>query len=195
MPYLKFPETFPAWIPRQQIADWLEHYGSLLQLPVALNSTVTGAKWDDASKAWTVGVKKDGQTTYLKPGHMILAIGYHGETPAIPDFEGMKDFKGPIIHSTKFTTASHTPDYKAKKWAVIGSSASGHDVAQDLAENGCDVTMVQRDANCVYSLNSKVHVVGAPYMKPGISLDESDTLIGSLPFPVAITMMGGATQM
>jgi putative flavoprotein involved in K+ transport len=195
MPYLKFPDTFPAWIPRQQIADWLEHYQSILQLPISLESTINSATWDEATKTWNVEVQKDGKTSYLKPGHLVLATGLHGEAPNIPDFEGMKDFKGPIIHSTKYTTASHVPDYKSKKFLVIGSSASAHDVAQDLVENGADVTMIQRDANCVYSLNSKVHVVGASFTKPGISTEESDTLVCSMPYPVAISMMVGGTQM
>jgi len=195
MPYLKFPDTFPAFIPRKQIADWLEHYQSILQLPISLESTVNNAKWDETSKTWTVEVQKNGEITYLKPGHIVLATGLHGEMPNIPDFQGIKDFEGPIIHSTKFTTASDVPDYKSKKWLVIGSSSSAQDVAQDLVESGADVTMIQRDANCVYSLNSKVNVVGAPYVKPGISTDEADTLATSMPFPVAVSMMVGGTKM
>jgi len=195
MPYLKFPETFPAWIPRKQVADWLEHYQSILQLPVSLNSTIANAKWDSGTRKWTVEIQKDGQTTYLSPGHLIIATGLHGDSPNIPDFKGAQDFQGPIIHSTRYTTATEVAGYKSKKWVVIGSSASAHDVAQDLAENGADITMIQRDANCVYSLNSKVQVVGGSYMKPGISLDEADVLTFSMPFPVAISMMVGGTQM
>lgn len=191
---LKFSETFPAWIPRKQIADWLEHYQSILQLPVSLESTINSAKWNKTTNLWTVEVQNGGDITYLKPGHLILATGLYGETPNIPDFEGAKSFMGPIIHSTRYTTASHVPDYKSKKWIVIGSSASAHDIAQDLATNGADVTMVQRDANCVYSLNSRVLVVGGSFIKPGITTEEADTLASSMPFPVAVSMVVGGTQ-
>jgi putative flavoprotein involved in K+ transport len=173
MPYLKFPDTFPAWIPRKQIADWLEHYQSIMQLPAKLGSTVTGAKWDEEAKLWTVEIEKDGSKTYLKPAHIVLATGLHSDVANIPEFEGTKDFQGPIIHSTQYTTASDIPGYTSKKFIVIGSSASAHDIAQDLAKSGVDVTMVQRDANCVYSLNSKVHIVGASFMKPGITTEVS----------------------
>ena len=196
MPYLKWPETFPTWVPRQQVADWLEHYQQVLQLPVSLESEVANAKWDESTKSWTVDIRKNGQVTQLKPGHLVLATGVHGETPNIPDFEGLKDFSGPVIHSTQYTTASHVPDYKSKRWVVIGSSASAHDVAYDLLKSGVeDITMVQRDANCIYSLNTKIQVVGGSYVKPGITLEEADVLSTSMPFPVAVSMMVGGTQM
>lgn len=54
--------------------------------------------------------------------------------------------------------------------------------------------MVQRDANCVYSMNSKVNVYGAAYMRPNSTLDEADILTASMPFPVAISMMVGVAQ-
>jgi cation diffusion facilitator CzcD-associated flavoprotein CzcO len=195
MPYLRFPDTFPAWIPRKQIADWLEHYRSILQLPVKLGSTVTSTKWDGEAKLWTIEIEKDDSKTYFNPAHVVLATGFHSDVANIPDFEGLQDFKGPILHSTQYSTASDIQDYKSKKFVVIGSSSSANDVAQDLATTGVDVTMVQRDANCVYSMNSKVNVVGASFMKPGISTEDGDILVSSMPFPVAITLMVGGTQM
>lgn len=195
-PYLRFPDTFPAWIPRKQLADWLEHYQSVMQLPIRMNSTVSKAQWNADSKTWTVNITaKDGSKTTLNPHHVVLATGLHSDEGRIPDFPGLDSFKGPIIHSTKYTTASDVPDYKSKKFVVIGSSSSSHDICQDLAEAGCDVTMVQRDVNAVYSLNAKNNVVGAPYMKPGISTEEADILTASMPFPVVMTMMIGGQAM
>ncbi|KIW09459.1 uncharacterized protein PV09_00339 [Verruconis gallopava] len=195
MPYLKFPETFPTWVPRKQIADWLEHYQAIMQLPIRLNTTVTDAKWDGKEKLWTVHLEKDGTQTFLKVAHVVLATGFHSDTPYVPPFEGLEEFRGPIVHSTQYKTASEVPDYESKRWIVIGSSSSGQDIAQDLAEAGADVTMLQRDANMIYSLNSKVNVVGAAYCKPGISTSEADILAASMPIPVAATLMVGATQM
>jgi cation diffusion facilitator CzcD-associated flavoprotein CzcO len=167
-----------------------------MQLPVRLESTITDAKWDEVSKLWTVEVEKDGSKTSLKPAHIVLATGLHSDEAHVPDFPGTEEFKGPIIHSTKYTTASDIPDYKSKNFIIIGAAASAQDIAQDLVNSGvAAITMVQRDAVCVYSLNSKVNVVGAPFMKPGISTDDSDILVSSMPFPVALTMMVGGTQM
>jgi cation diffusion facilitator CzcD-associated flavoprotein CzcO len=168
-----------------------------MQILVQRGSEVTSAKWNHDAKQWTVQVTstKDGSTMVYKPNHIVFAAGFYSDVPHITEFKGARDFQGPIIPSAKFTTVSHISDYRNKMYIVVGSSASAHDVAQDIAEAGCKATMIQRDSNMVYSLNSKVLVVGAPYSKHGITTPESDNLANSMPFPVAITMMVGGTQM
>lgn len=196
LPYLDFPDTWPLWLTRNNVAGWLEHYQAILEIPVRLETKLTSAIWDDASRLWSLEVTlKDGTKTTLRPGHVVLATGFHSDVPAMPEIENQHDFKGHIWHTKHHTSASTIPDIRSKKVAVIGSSSSAHDACQDFAVHGADVTMIQRGVTAIYSLDSKLKVMSANYMRPGISTKDADLLSNSTPAPVAMTLLVGGTKM
>ena len=73
-------------------------------------------------------------------------------------------------------------DWKGRKALVLGTGNSGHDVAQDLAASGADVTIIQRSPTYVVSLN-EAQSVYAIYTE-GIPFEDCDLLATSLPYPV-----------
>ena len=73
-----------------------------------------GGKWEV-----TYSEKEDIKTeTY----EALFACTGHNSTPFIPQFEGMKDFKGQFIHSHVYRTPGA---FEGKKVAVIGIGSSG----------------------------------------------------------------------
>lgn len=82
----------------------------------------------------------------------------------------------------------HSGDFKrAEQWngreaLVLGTGTSGHDVAQQLAAHGAEVTIIQRSKTYVVSLK-EAQSVYAVYSE-GIPFGDCDLLATSFPYPV-----------
>ena len=63
----------------------------------------------------------------------------------MPQYPGMENFKGKVIHSVQWKDGK---EWKGKKAIVVGTANTGHDMAENLEEAGADVTMVQRERTC-----------------------------------------------
>lgn len=50
MPYLNFPSDWPTFISKERIADFIEHYATILKLNVLLDTEVKHAEFDAKSK-------------------------------------------------------------------------------------------------------------------------------------------------
>ncbi|KAK8100867.1 FAD/NAD(P)-binding domain-containing protein [Apiospora kogelbergensis] len=152
MPYLDFPLHWPVFTPKDKLAEFFEAYAMLLELNVWTKTEMTSATWDDAKKHWTVTVERQmgdtKETRTFHPRHVIQATGHSGKKN-FPTIKGMESFRGRLCHSSEFPGAN--PGSEGKRAVVVGSCNSGHDIAQDLYENGYDVTMVQRSSTCVAS--------------------------------------------
>ena len=141
-PFLPFPAHYPEYLPKDVIADWLEIYARYLDFDIWSQTTFEGARYDDDTDRWSATVTtSDGARRTLHPQHIVLATGGIGGKPHIPQLSGLSSFAGMLIHSSAFTAAQR---YAGKKAIVVGTGSSGHDIALDLYNNGCDVTIVQR---------------------------------------------------
>ena len=140
LPYLKFPDTWPVFSPKDKIGDWLESYVTVMEVPYWSSTTATSASYSDEAQEWTVTVEREGKPVTLRPKQLVLATGMSGK-PNIPDLPGRDVFRGDQHHSS----AHPGPDaYAGKRCVVIGSNNSAFDICGALYEHGADVTMVQR---------------------------------------------------
>jgi putative flavoprotein involved in K+ transport len=104
--------------------------------------------------------------------------------PVMPNFKGMKTFKGEQHHSS----AHPGPDaYKGKKVVVIGSNNSAHDICAALYEAGVDVTMVQRSSTHISRSDTLMEItLGDLYseraVKSGMTTAKADLIFASLPY-------------
>lgn len=122
MPYLPFPPTWPVYTPARKLANWLESYASILEIPVWLSANVSSvARKDIGSSEWSVEVDRPEGKRTLKPKHVVFALGWGGK-PSIPTYPGLENFKGEVLHSSAHKTAK---DHVGKKVFVIGASTSG----------------------------------------------------------------------
>ena len=50
LPYLKFPASWPAYLTKDELADWLEAYASIMSLDVWTSTEITGARYDERGR-------------------------------------------------------------------------------------------------------------------------------------------------
>ena len=185
LPYIKFPENWPVFAPKDKIADWLESYARIMELNYWTHTEAKSATFDEATGEWTVHVERDGQPLVLRPKQLVLATGMSGR-PNLPDFPGMDVFQGDQHHSS----AHPGPDaYAGKKCVVIGSNNSAFDICGALWENGADVTMVQRSSTHIVRSDTLMDIgLGALYSEQavanGVTTEKADLIFASLPYRI-----------
>ena len=185
MPYLKFPDNWPVFSPKDKIADWLESYTKVMELNYWPGTEAKSASYDEASKEWTVNVERDGEAVVLRPKQLVLATGMSGK-PNIPSFPGMDKFRGDQHHSY----VHPGPDgYQGKRCVVIGSNNSAFDICGALWESGADVTMVQRSSTHVVRSATLMDIgLSALYSEraaaSGITTDKADLIFASIPYRI-----------
>lgn len=182
MPFMSYPPTWPVYLPKDMLADWLETYSTALELNYWTNSQMVSATYDPALERWTAHVIQGGLERELRPQHVVIATGLSGAAK-IPSLPGLDEFDGTIIHSSRFTTGA---EWVGKHVTIVGAGNSAHDVAQDLYEHGAaSVTMIQRTATTITSVEPAAQLVFALYSE-GPSIADSDLLATSLPYELTL---------
>lgn len=185
LPYIKFPENWPVFAPKDKIGDWLEMYTKVMELNYWTRSTCKRASFDEATGVWTVVVDRDGDEVILKPRQLVLATGMSGK-PNVPVFPGADRFRGEQQHSSQHPG----PDaYSGKKVVIIGSNNSAHDIAAALWEHDADVTMVQRSSTHIVKSDTLMQIgLGALYseeaVQNGVTTEKADLIFASLPYRI-----------
>jgi putative flavoprotein involved in K+ transport len=185
LPYLKFPENWPVFAPKDKIADWLESYTKIMELNYWGNTEAKNAAYDPAAREWTVRIERDGQPMVLRPAQLVLATGVSGR-PNLPSFPGMDLFRGDQHHSS----AHPGPDaYRGKACVVIGSNNSAFDICGALWENGANVTMVQRSSTNIVRSDTLMEIgLGGLYSEQavaaGMTTEKADMVFASLPYRI-----------
>ena len=185
LPYIKFPENWPIFSPKDKIGDWLEMYTKVMELNYWGSTTAKSARFDETKKEWEIVVERDGKEITLRPRQLVMATGMSGKA-RMPDFPGMDKFRGDQHHSSQHPG----PDkYKGKKAVVIGSNNSAHDICAALWENDVDVTMVQRSSTHIVRSDTLMEVgLGALYseeaVNAGMTTEKADLIFASLPYKI-----------
>src|SRR3954471_8854838 len=185
LPYIKFPENWPVFSPKDKIGDWLEMYTRVMELNYWGSTPVQSASYDEDAGEWVVHVEREGQALTLRPRQLVLATGMSSQ-PNVPEIPGLDVFKGDQHHSSKHPG----PDaYAGKKALVIGSNNSAHDICAALWEHGADVTMVQRSSTHIVRSDSLMEIgLGALYSEEaianGITTEKADMIFASIPYRI-----------
>ena len=185
LPYLKFPDDWPVFAPKDKIGDWLEHYTALMELDYWSDTECLGAQYDDGAGTWELKVRRGGKDVTLHPQQLVFALGVSGY-PNVPEFEGSDTFLGEQYHSSQYPGGG---DRTGKKALVIGSNNSAHDIAADLWEHGADVTMLQRSSTHIVRSESLMeYALGDLYseraVEAGTTTEKADMLFASLPYRI-----------
>ncbi|MBN9109348.1 MAG: NAD(P)/FAD-dependent oxidoreductase [Pseudonocardia sp.] len=185
LPYIKFPDNWPVFAPKDKVADWLESYTTMMELNYWGDTEATSARYDEATGEWVVEIERNGQPLVLRPKQLVLATGMSGK-PNLPDFPGMDRFRGDQHHSS----AHPGPDaYAGKRAVVVGSNNSAFDICGALWEKGADVTMVQRSSTHIVRSDSLMEIgLGALYseeaVEAGMTTEKADLVFASLPYRI-----------
>ena len=136
-----------------QIRDYMEDTARKhgISPHIHFHTTVTAADWDSSSDTWTVHAIENGQPTSYTSRFVFFGSGYYNyDEPYSPDFPGLADFGGTVIH------AQHWPedlDYTGKRIVVIGSGATAVSLVPALARRAAHVTMLQRSPGYLFAVS------------------------------------------
>ena len=185
LPYLKFPDNWPVFAPKDKIGDWLESYVKTMEVPYWSSTIATSATFSEETGEWTVEVEREGQPLTLRPKQLVMATGMSGK-PNVPELEGQDVFRGDQHHSGQHPG----PDaYAGKKVVVIGSNNSAFDICGALWEHDADVTMVQRSSTHIVKSDSLMEYgLGDLYseraLAAGVTTEKADLIFASLPYRI-----------
>ncbi len=180
LPYMPFPPNWPVYIPKDKLANWFEAYVESMELNFWTGTALESGAYDAAEGRWSVVLRRtDGAARTLRPRHIVMATGVSG-IPNLPDIAGLKSFTGTVLHSSGYDDGEA---WKGKKAIVIGSSNSGHDIAQDLHSSGAEVTLVQRSSTLITNIEPSAQLAYATYNEG--TLEDNDLIATSMPLTLA----------
>ena len=116
---------------------------------------VRNATWSSSSSSWTVDVedKSTNEITQLSCNFIFMCSGYYSYKEGYtPEFKGIEDFKGDVIHPQEW---DENYDYSGKKVVVVGSGATAVTLVPEMAKKAGHVTMLQRSPTYVVSAPEK----------------------------------------
>jgi cation diffusion facilitator CzcD-associated flavoprotein CzcO len=130
-------ERFPGW---EELRAYFRHVCDTLDLwpMMRMRSGVKGAHYEKETKQWRLQLDSDKtvSTRFLLP-----ALGFASK-PYVPNFPGLEDFEGQWFHTARWPQQG--VDLSGRKVALIGTGASGVQVAQEAAKSVSKLTLFQR---------------------------------------------------
>ena len=98
--------------------------------------------FNEENKIWSVTTLNNNVKTIHQSNFLFSCTGYYNYNKGYtPNFKGLNDFQGKIIHP------QHWPeklDYENKKVIVIGSGATAVTIIPKMADKTSEITMLQR---------------------------------------------------
>ncbi|MFL2843320.1 MAG: flavin-containing monooxygenase [Alphaproteobacteria bacterium] len=157
--------SFFPWKEKEAIADgpsilkYLDETSKKFNIDkkIKFNHYVKDASWCSEKSIWTLKVEDKNlmDTVTISCNFIFMCSGYYSyEKGYTPDFDGINEFNGKIMHPQKWDTSI---DYSDKEVIVIGSGATAVTLVPEMAKKAKHVTMLQR---------SPTYVVSAPQQDP-----------------------------
>lgn len=133
---------------KSKIIDYLkstvDEYG--IDKNIQYQQSIVKARWSSAEMLWRLdsgeGREFTCQFLYMCSGYYRYDEGY------TPDFAGIDNFKGSVIHPQLWRSNT---DYNDKNIVVIGSGATAITLVPSLAKKAKHVTMLQRSPSYISS--------------------------------------------
>jgi monooxygenase len=116
---------------------------------------IVAADWSSSDAQWNITAERTdtGDPVFLTCGFLFSCSGYYRyDHGYLPEFAGMSDFGGRIVHPQAW------PDdleWGGKKVVVIGSGATAVTLVPSLATTAAHVTMLQRSPTYIAALPAK----------------------------------------
>ena len=135
-----------------QIRDYMEDTARKhgIYPHIRFGTHVQSADWDSATDTWTVHVSENGEAKSYRSRFVFFGSGYYNyDEPYSPDFPGLENFTGRVIHAQQWP---EDLDYTGKKVVVIGSGATAVSMVPALARKAAHVTMLQRSPGYLFSM-------------------------------------------
>ena len=136
-------ERYPS---QPAVLAYLEHVTDRFDLrkDIQLDTRIAGATYDAESRAWAVTT--DGGDTFTCT-YFITGVGCLSATYR-PPFPGLEDFTGEWYETSRWPRG-RTVDFTGKRVALIGTGATGVQIAPIIAHTAARLMVFQRTPNYV----------------------------------------------
>ena len=144
----KFTELYPSW---EEIRAYFRYVDEKLDLrrDILFNARVMEAEFDPARNCWTV---RSSDGSVVRARYLVLCTGL-GSKPYTPNIPGLSDFAGERHHTALWPQQGL--DLTGKRVGVIGTGASGVQVAQEAAAVAAHLTVFQRTPNLALPMRQR----------------------------------------
>ncbi len=146
-----FGYRFKPWVgaPIARGEEILKYMGEVIEendlaRHIRYRHKILTATWSSADARWTVVAERTdtGEPLMFTANFLWMCQGYYRHAVGhTPDWPGMADFKGWIVHPQTWPEGL---DYVGKKVVVIGSGATAATLIPSIADDAHHVTMLQR---------------------------------------------------
>ncbi len=170
-----FGYRFKPWIgaPIASAGEILKYMGEVIEenglgRHIRYRRKIARASWSSAENLWTLEARRTdtGETETYTANFLWMCQGYYGHDKGYtPEWEGMADFKGRIVHPQTWPADL---DVTGKKVVVIGSGATAATLIPSIADDAAHVTMLQRSPT---------------YFVPGRNVDDMADQLRALEIP------------
>ena len=119
---------------------------------------ISSANWSSAENRWTVTARnlETGEDATFTANFLYMCQGYYRHREGYwPDWPGMNDYKGRIVHTEEWTDDI---DYTDQNVLVIGSGASAATIIPAMCDRAAHVTMLQRSPTYFRSGRNAVEI-------------------------------------
>ena len=146
-----FGYRFKPWVgpPIATAAEILSYMGEVidendLAQHVRYRHRILSASWSSTTSLWTIEAERaeSGERATFTANFLWMCQGYYRHSEGYtPEWHGIGDFKGRIVHPQRWP---QDIDLKDKKVIVIGSGATAATLIPSIADTCAHVTMLQR---------------------------------------------------
>jgi putative flavoprotein involved in K+ transport len=124
LPGMDFPAKPWSYPGKDEVGDFLTSYAARWQLPIRLNTRVSGVAATES------GYEVTTDTGTIGCENVVVATGTFGRTPRVPDFAAELDPSILQLHSSEYRRPQQLNDGPV---LVVGASHSGTDIAYEVA--------------------------------------------------------------
>ena len=143
----QWSERYPQ---QREVLSYLEHVAERFDLnrDIQLGARVMAATFDEASERWEV---RTDTGDVVSARFLIAALGALSAAN-VPDVPGLENFAGERYHTAEWPHEG--VDFTGKRVGLIGTGATGIQVATELAEQADHLTVFQRTPNYAVPLGN-----------------------------------------
>ncbi|HJV62948.1 MAG TPA: NAD(P)/FAD-dependent oxidoreductase, partial [Albitalea sp.] len=106
-----------------------------------LRTRVVSLEWDAHTQRWSVQAQQRNGAALLWSARVVVNASGALSRPALPDLEGLADFKGPVMHTARWQAEVGLAD---KRVGVVGTGASAIQLVPQLVNKAAQVVLFQR---------------------------------------------------
>lgn len=153
----------------QYLKDTAREFG--IDREIRFHHRVRRVSWSSPAAEWTVDIERasPSEPLQIRCNFLFMCTGYYRyDRGYTPEWLGMRDFAGDIVHPQDWGARRHSPshspshspdrdnlDYAGKRVIVIGSGATAVTIVPALARKAKHVTMLQRSPSYVVSMPAR----------------------------------------